>query len=85
MVNLKLVEVYAVLLMLCTALVVFGVYQMQAALKAVLDEASSSYLQMVLQGVQIAAVALIGCTLIMVLFFRHLRKKYSGKENAKRP
>lgn len=82
MVNLKLVEVYAVLLVLCTALIVFGLFLMQSNIASALGPGQSSYFQTVLHGIQVSAAGLIACTVLMVLFFWHLKKKYAGEFGA---
>lgn len=79
MVNLKMVELYSVLLILCTSLIIFGMYQMQAMLASVISREEMFTAQLVLQGIQISAVGLVLSTLIMFLFFRQLKKKYAAK------
>jgi len=79
MVNLKMVELYSILLIMCTSLIIFGMYQMQAMLATVVSKEEMFTAQLVLQGVQISAVGLILSALIMFLFFRQLKKKYLAK------
>jgi len=82
MTNIKMVELYSVLLILCTSLIVFGIFQMQSAMAAVLNETEIFTTQMILRGVQISAVGLVLSALILFLFFRTLKKRLPVKENA---
>jgi len=75
MVNLKMVELYAVMLILCTAVLFFGLFQMQANINAVMGGQEFSSLQFVLQGIQIAAIGLVIGTFIIFIFLRRIRKK----------
>ena len=77
MIGPKMVELYAVLLILCTAVMFFGLFQMQSGLSAVMNHAGVSPLQSILYGVQIAALGLVVTTLIIFVFFRKLHKSHS--------
>ena len=83
MVNLKLVEAYAVLLILCTALIIFGIFQMQLALSAVVSQVELSPFQAILHGILVSALGLVLCTSILVLFFRRMRKRQEGQAEGK--
>jgi len=85
MMNFKFVEVYAVLLVLCTALILFGLFQMQAVLANVLGQAEVSPLDAIMQGVQAAAVGLVLSVVMLLLFFRWMQKrgKQLGNPNRK--
>ncbi|MFA4855490.1 MAG: hypothetical protein WC634_02805 [archaeon] len=73
----KIVELYAVLLILCTAVMFFGLFQMQSGLSAVMNHALVSPLQSILYGVQIAALCLVVTTFIIFVFFKKLYKSHS--------
>ncbi len=79
----KLIEAYAVLLVLCTSLMVFGMFQMQAAVSMVMSQTTISPIQMILQGVQVSAIGLVLSAFIMVLFLRRLRAKRGAAEGKK--
>ena len=79
MANPKLVELYAALLVVCTALIIFGIFQVQATLSAVVSETELSPLQTILQGIQIAEVGLILSDAMLLLFFRRVRKRQKAK------
>lgn len=72
----KMVELYAVLLILCTAVMFFGLFQMQSGLSAVMNHAEVSPLQSILYGVEVAAFGLVVTTLIIFVFFRKLHKSH---------
>lgn len=76
MINPKLVELYAVLLILCTAVMFFGLFQMQSRLSAMMSYAPVSPLQSILYGIQAAAFGLVATTLIIFVFFRKLHKSH---------
>ena len=77
MISSKMVELYAVLLILCTAVMFFGLFQMQYALSAVMNQAEVSPLQSILYGVQIAAIGLVVTTFIIFVFFKKLHKSHA--------
>jgi len=70
----KLVEVYSVLLVLCTVVLVFGLFMMNAFLNSVLTKTELSPIQTILQGIQVAAVGLLLSTAILFVFFRRIKK-----------
>ena len=72
-----MVELYAVLLILCTAVMFFGLFQMQYALSAVMNQAEVSPLQSILYGIQIAAIGLVVTTFIIFVFFKKLHKSHA--------
>ncbi len=74
--NIKPFELYAVLLILCAAVLFFGLFQMQASLNAVMNKQAFSSFQFALKGVQISAIGLLLTTFILFVFFRRLRKKH---------
>jgi len=76
MVNQKLVELYAVMLILCTAVLFFSLFQMQANINAVMGRQEFSTLQFALQGIQIAAIGLVIGTFIIFIFLRRIHKKH---------
>ena len=76
MVNQKLVELYTVMLILCAAVLFFGLFQMQASLNAVMSGQEFSSFQFALQGIQIAAIGLVIGTFIIFIFLRRIRKKH---------
>ena len=79
----KLIEAYAVLLVLCTSLMVFGMFQMQTAVSMALGQTTVSPIQMILQGVQVSAIGLVLSAFIIVLFLRRLRAKRGVVEGKK--
>lgn len=79
----KLIEAYAVLLVLCTSLMVFGMFQMQAAVSMVMGQTTVSLIQMILQGVQVSAIGLVLSAFIIVLFLRRVRAKRGVVEGKK--
>jgi len=84
MVNLKLAELYSILLVICTSLIIFGIFQMQVALEAVINGTKISFIEVISQGIQVAAIGLIISTGILVLFFRKLKKTIELKESKKK-
>ena len=72
----KMVELYAVLLILCTAVMFFGLFQMQSGLSAVMNRAVVSPLHSILYGVQISALGLVITTFIIFVFFKKLHKSH---------
>ena len=76
MVNQKLVELYAVMLILCAAVLFFGLFQMQASLNAVMGRQEFSSFQFALQGIQIAAIGLVIGTFIIFILLRRINKKH---------
>lgn len=79
----KLIEAYAVLLVLCTGLMVFGMFQMQTAVSMVMGQTTVSPIQMILQGVQVSAIGLVLSAFIIVLFLRRVRTKRGVVEGKK--
>ena len=75
MANQKLVELYAVILILCAAVLFFGLFQMQANLNAVMSGQEVSSFTLFLQGIQVAALGLVVGTGILFIFLRRIRKK----------
>ena len=75
----KLIEIYAVLLVLCTALLIFGITQMQFFLSGILSERDFLASQNFMTSIQVSALGLILCALILVLFLRRFRKKARKK------
>ena len=74
--KIKLVELYTVMIILCAAVLFFGLFQMQSGLNAVLNQEEFSSFQFALQGVQIASIGLIIGTVVVFIFFKRLNKKH---------
>lgn len=76
MINHKMAELYAILLLLCTAVMFFGLFQMQSALSTAMGRPGVSALQSALYGVQVAALGLVITTFIIFAFFKKLHKRH---------
>jgi len=74
MLKFKSAELYAVLLVLCTALVVFGMFQMKAFVSATMAGLDIYPLEMILSGVQVSALGLVLSAGILLVFLKRLRK-----------
>ncbi len=68
--ELRMFQAYSVLLVLCSALVIFGIFQLKTTMAGMLGTTQASFPQPILQGVLIAALAIILVTLMLTLFFR---------------
>jgi len=77
--NLKLVELYTVLLVLCVGLLLFGLYQMQITINSAMGLVDVTPLQAILQGLQVSAAGIVLSASIMVLFFKKLKKRHLAK------
>jgi spore maturation protein SpmA len=73
-------ELYAVMLALCTAVMFFGLFQMQYMLSIVMKEAEAVQLQSVLLGIQVAAIGLVATTFIMFVLLKK-RPKQAREKN----
>ena len=76
--NIKSIELYTVMLILCAAVLFFSLFQMQSGLNAVMNQEEFSSFQFALQGVQVAAIGLVFGTVIVFIFFRRLHKKHGA-------
>ena len=76
MVNQKLVELYAVMLILCAAVLFFGLFQMQANINAVMSGQEFSSFQLALQGIQISTIGLVFGTIIIFVLLKRVRTKH---------
>ena len=68
--ELRMFQAYSVLLVLCTAVVIFGIFQLKTTMAAMLGGTRPSFPQPVLLGVLIAGLAIILLALVLTLFFR---------------
>jgi TRAP-type C4-dicarboxylate transport system permease small subunit len=73
----RMFQVYLVLLILCTATVIFGIFQLKTTMAAMAGETAVSFPQPILQSVLIAALVIILVALMLTLFFR-VRKQAQG-------
>ena len=65
MTDIKRVEAYAVLLLLSVAVIIFGMFQMEATISASARNVDFSSFEIMLRGIQIASLTLIVSTFMI--------------------
>ncbi len=86
MADIERVEAYAVLLLLSAAVIIFGMFQMEGTLSAAARNADFSTFEIMIRGIQVAALALIVSTFMILFYLKELKEgKFVFKKPVEKP